>query len=370
MRLFSAVGHYLKHTDLYLLLLACTCSCYGLVLIHSATLSADTNRYLYVQTAALVIGLLFFVCISLFDFETVTPLWPWILGANIIFQCLLIPFGKNVGGNSSWIALGPITIQPAELGKLLFIFTFAAHITVVSEQLNHWKTLLSLALHTLLMMGVIMVTSSDMGMALAYLAICVIMLFAAGLSLKCFASGGILAIAGIPFIWHFIQDYQKQRILVLFDPSINTDISFQTTQSKIAIGAGQMYGQGYMQGNITQYGQLPAKRTDLIFSVAGEELGFIGCAAIIILLCLLILRLFYVSYRANDSFSTLLVIGIAGMFMFQTFENIFMCIGLFPVMGLTLPFFSYGGSSVVTMYTAIGIAAGVRMRVKPSWLKR
>lgn len=362
--------HYLKHTDFYLLLIALTCSCYSLVLVHSATLSDDTNRYLYVQLAAVVIGLIFFVFISLVDFETLTPLWPWILGVNVAFQCLLIPFGKSVGGNTNWIMLGPISIQPDEIGKLLFIFTLAAHVTLVQDRINELRMLILVCMHTLLLMGVIMVTASDMGTAIAYFAICVIMLFAAGLSLKLFACGAVLTVAGIPFIWHFIQDYQKERILVLFDPSINTNISYQTSQSKMAIGAGEMFGQGYMQGNVTQYGQLPAKRTDLIFSVAGEELGFIGCVLIILLLSLLILRLFYVSYRANDTFSTLLVVGIAGMFLFQTFENIFMNIGLFPVMGLTLPFFSYGGSSVVTMYTAVGIAAGVRMRVKPSWLKR
>lgn len=370
MRPFSSACHYLKHTDLYLLLISLVCSCFGLILIHSATLSSDTNRFLYVQSAAILIGICAFIVFSLFDWESLTPIWPWILGANVIFQCLLIPFGKNVGGNSSWIVLGPITIQPAELGKLLFIFTFAAHVSLVADHINYWKTLILLGFHTLLLMGIIMVTSSDMGMALAYMAICVVVLFAAGLSLKWFACGAVLTVAGIPFIWHFIQGYQKQRILVLFDPSINTDISYQTTQSKMAIGAGKMYGLGYMQGNVTQYGNLPAKRTDLIFSVAGEELGFVGCIAIIMLLCLLILRLFYVAFRANDTFSTLLVVGIAGMFLFQTFENIYMCIGLFPVMGLTLPFYSYGGSSIVTMYCAVGMAAGVRMRVKPSWLKQ
>lgn len=370
LRPFSAVCHYIKHTDFYLFLIALICSSYSLVLIHSATLSSGSNRYLYVQAAAVIIGIFAFVICSLFDWETLAPMWPWVLGLNVIFQCLLVPFGKNVGGNSSWIAVGPITIQPAEIGKLLFIFSFTAHVTLVADRINYWKNLVLLGLHTLLLMGVIMVTSSDMGMALAYLAICIIMLFAAGLSLKWFACGAVLGVAAIPFVWHVIADYQKQRILVLFDPSINPDISYQTTQSKMAIGAGEMYGSGYMQGNVTQYGNLPAKRTDLIFSVAGEELGFIGAIAIVVLLCLLILRLFYVAYRANDTFSTLLVVGIAGMFLFQTFENIYMCIGLFPVMGLTLPFFSYGGSSVVTMYCAVGIAAGVRMRVKPSWLKQ
>ena len=120
---------------------------------------------------------------------------------------------------------------------------------------------------------------------------------------------------------------------------------------------------------MTQMQLVSENQTDYIFSVAGEELGFIGCMAIICLLTLLIMRLFYVSYRASTTFSALLAVGVGGMFLFQTFMNIFMNIGLLPVMGLTLPFFSYGGTSVLTMYAALGIAAGVRMREKPSWLQ-
>ena len=166
-----------------------------------------------------------------------------------------------------------------------------------------------------------------------------------------------------------MKGYQKTRILVLFDPSIDPDASMQSTYGKIAIGSGQISGQGLTHGTMTQMQLVSENQTDYIFSVAGEELGFIGCMLIICLLALLILRLFYVSYRASTTFSALLAVGVGGMLLFQTFMNIFMNIGLLPVMGLTLPFFSYGGTSVVTMYSALGIAAGVRMREKPSWLQ-
>lgn len=130
-----------------------------------------------------------------------------------------------------------------------------------------------------------------------------------------------------------------------------------------------MSGQGLTHGTMTQMQLVPENQTDYIFSVAGEELGFIGSILIVLLLTLLIVRLFYVSYRASTTFSALLAVGVGGMFLFQTFMNIFMNIGLLPVMGLTLPFFSYGGTSIMTMYAALGIAAGVRMREKPSWLQ-
>lgn len=366
-----AIWHYIRHTDLYLIFVALCCSAFGLVLIASATHAYDTNKYLVVQSAAICIGLIAFVIASLIDFETFSPYWKLLFVLNLLLQASVFVLGTASGGNKSWIVLGPISLQPAEIGKILFSFTLAAHVAQVRDQLNRMKTVMFLALHLLLTMGVIVVASKDMGSAIAYFAIFVIVLFAGGISLKWFAGGAVLALAAVPFIWNFLLgEYQQKRIMVLLDPAIDPTLSYQTTQSKIAIGAGQMYGRGYLQGNQTQYGMLPAKHTDFIFGVAGEEFGFIGCCLIVLLLTLLILRLGYIAFKADTPFSSVFVIGLAGMFLFQMFENIFMCIGLFPVMGLTLPLFSYGGTSVVTMYCALGIAAGVRMREKPSWLRK
>ena len=200
------------------------------------------------------------------------------------------------------------------------------------------------------------------------------MIFGAGISYKWILGGVVVALSAVPFIWQMLDENRLARILVLLDPSIDNlyqkDYYYQTAQSKIAIGAGQLSGSGYMKGLQTQYDKVPASHTDFIYTVAGEEFGFIGALLVLVLLALLILRLLYVSYRAGSLFSAVMTTGIAGMFLFQTFENIFMCLGMFPVVGLTLPLFSYGGSSVVTMYAALGVAAGVRMREKPSWLQR
>lgn len=370
MRPLRATWHYIKHTDLYLLFLALVCSSYGLVLISSATSSYGTNRYMLVQSLAICIGVIAFIITSLVDFETFIPHWKLIFILNLLFQASVFVLGKEVKGNRSWIEMGPLSLQPAEVGKIIFICTFAAHLTQVRDSLNQFKTVMLLGAHLMMTMGVIIVASKDTGSSMAYFAICAILLFAAGLSLKWFLGAGIAAVASVPFLWNFVlQGYQKLRILVLLDPTIDPDKSYQTTQSKIAIGAGQMYGTGYMQGNQTQYGMLPEKHTDFIFGVAGEEFGFIGCVIILLLLALIVLRLFYIAYKADTPFSSYVVIGLAGMFLFQMFLNIFMCLGIMPVMGLTLPFFSYGGTSVMTMYAAIGIAAGVRMREKPSWLR-
>ncbi|MFR3785692.1 MAG: FtsW/RodA/SpoVE family cell cycle protein [Agathobaculum desmolans] len=376
MDVLKSVGHYIKNTDLYLIVLSLLCTGYGMVLIYSATLNPVTwqdgsTRNLFVQGAAVVIGLGAFVIMSLIDLETMSGWWKIFVLGNIGLQMLLFtPLGMEVNGQRAWLDLKVTSLQPGELGKLIFIFTLAAHISEIRDHISEWRGLFVIGLHTLLMMGAVVISSGDTGMAIQYLMIAVIMLFAAGLSLKWLAIGGVLGIISVPVLWNFVlQDYQIKRILVLFDPSIDPDLARQTTYGKIAIGSGQISGQGLTQGTMTQMQRVPENQTDYIFSVAGEELGLIGCMLIILLLTLLILRLFYISYRASTSFSALLAVGVAGMFLFQTFMNIFMNVGLLPVMGLTLPFFSYGGTSVVTMYAALGIAAGVRMREKPSWLQ-
>ena len=376
MDLFKSVAHYLKNTDLYLAVIAFICSGYGMALIYSATLNPvsikddGSTKNLYVQGAAILIGFGAFVLMSLIDLEGLRNRWKNFVIVNICLQLLLFtPLGMEVNGQRAWLNLGVTSLQPGELGKLIFIFTMA-HISEVGEYISELRGLAVIALHTLIMMAAVVVSSGDSGMAIQYFMIAVIMLFAAGLSLKWIALGAGVAVASVPVLWTFVlKKYQITRILVLFDPSIDPQAALQTTYGKIAIGSGQLTGQGLTHGTMTQLQNVPENQTDYIFSVAGEELGFLGCIAIILLLSLLIARLFYVSYRASTPFSSLLAVGVAGMFLFQTFMNIFMNVGLLPVMGLTLPFFSYGGTSVLTMYAALGIAAGVRMREKPSWLQ-
>lgn len=372
----KTVTHYLKNTDLYLLILALICSGYGMVLIFSATLNPvswqdGSTRNLFIQGAAIIMGIGAFVVMSLIDLEAMSGWWKIFVIINICLQMLLFtPLGIEVNGQRAWLDLGVTRLQPGELGKLIFIFTIAAHISEIREHISEWRGLFVIGLHTLIMMGAVIIASGDTGMAIQYFMIALIMLFAAGLSLKWLGLGIGLGVVSIPILWNFVlQGYQKTRILVLFDPSIDPDASRQATYGKIAIGSGQVSGQGLTHGTMTQMQLVPENQTDYIFSVAGEELGLIGCLLIIGLLALLILRLFYVSYRASTSFSALLAVGVGGMFLFQVFMNIFMNVGLLPVMGLTLPFFSYGGTSVLTMYAALGIAAGVRMREKPSWLQ-
>lgn len=377
MDLFKSVAHYIKNTDLYLAVIAFLCSGYGMALIYSATLHPvsvrddGSTKNLYVQGAAILLGFAAFVFMSLIDLEGIKGKWKHFVVVNIALQLLLFtPLGMEVNGQRAWLNLGVTSLQPGELGKLIFIFTIAAHISEVGDYISDLRGLTVIALHTLLMMGAVVVSSGDSGMAIQYFMIAVIMLFAAGLSLKWIALGAVIGVASIPVLWNFVlKKYQITRILVLFDPAIDPQAALQTTYGKIAIGSGQLTGQGLTHGTHDAAPVRPGEPDRLHLFGRGGRTRLSRRMAIILLLTLLIALLFYVSYRASTPFSSLLAVGVAGMFLFQTFMNIFMNVGLLPVMGLTLPFFSYGGTSVLTMYAALGIAAGVRMREKPSWLQ-
>ena len=286
-----SVTHYIKNTDLYLMLLGLVCSIYGMLLIYSATLNPVTaldgsTKNLYVQGAAIILGLAAFVALSLIDLENLGDLWKIFVIGNILLQFLLFtPLGTEVNGQRAWLNLGVTSLQPGELGKLIFIFTIAAHMTEIQDHITEWRGLVSVGLHTLVMMGAVVLSSGDTGMAIQYLMIAVIMLFSAGLPLKWLGIAAGVGIASVPILWNYVlKDYQKTRILVLFDPSIDVEQSRQATYGKIAIGSGQFTGQGWTNGTMTQMQYVPENQTDYIFSVAGEELGFLGCLLIIILL--------------------------------------------------------------------------------------
>jgi rod shape determining protein RodA len=202
-----------------------------------------------------------------------------------------------------------------------------------------------------------------------YLVIFIVMLFAAGLKLRWFGLGLLVFAAASPIFWNMLGDYQKERILAPYFPEVvdpsGLGVTWQANQSKIALASGGLKGAGLYSGIQSQSDALPFKHTDFIFAVAGEELGLIGCLAIIVLLTAVILRCIYVGIKCNDPKGMLVCMGFAGMLIFQTFENIGMCVGLTPVIGLTLPFFSYGGSSILTLFAAMGVVSGIWFRRKP-----
>ncbi|MDO5547991.1 MAG: FtsW/RodA/SpoVE family cell cycle protein [Eubacteriales bacterium] len=365
-QILKSLDRYVRTIDYFLLVVSMICTGFGMMLIYSATaaLQEGSGRFVTVQSIAIILGLIGFIIMSCIRLETITPIWRIALVFNLLFQLSLLLFGYEDGGNRSWLRFAGIGIQPGEIGKLLFIFTFAKQANLYRKQINHWKSIVFLCAQLGVMVLAIVIPSHDFGVALSYVFIAIAILFAAGLSLKWFAAGIAVIAAAFPVLWHFLSTTQRNRILVLFDPSISPDTYWQQEQSRIAIGAGRLFGQGYMNGSQTQYNMLPEKQTDFIFSVAGEEWGMVGCLLILFLLNLLIFRVFYVAYQANGQFLTLVCTGVGSMILYQTYVNIFMCLGIGPVMGLPLPFFSYGGSSMVTSFLAVGIVAGISMRTK------
>lgn len=376
-KLGKAVRNYIKTTDMGLLLLAVAASAYGMLLISSAVKSTGSYGHLAVQGAAIFLGLCAFFVITLFDLEFLSFLWKWALFFNLVLLSLTLFFGTGMAttGNNSWIRFnlfGKQTgFQPGEVGKVIFIFTLAKHFKALGPDINRLKGIVQLLLHAGVTIAFVYVFSKDDGMAVSYLFIFIIMAFAAGIYLRyCFA--GLLAIgASVPILWNFVmQQYQRDRFIVLFDASYKLDgVGYHQMQSKKAIANGGFWGQGLFDGTITQYGHLPAKETDFIFSVACEELGFFGGFLIIALLTAIIIKCVFAAISVRDDrFSMLVCLGVAAMLTFQTFINIGMNLGLAPVVGLTLPFMSSGGTSIVTMFAAVGVVASIkRHHVKRSY---
>lgn len=362
---FKKISQLTRLMDPLLGILLILCSGYGFLLIASATNSFGTHKNLIVQIASFLVGIVGIYLIMLIDVENLSKLSVPLYILCIGMLCATLLFGKEVMGNKNWIDIGPINIQPSEIVKLGFIITFATHLKKVESYINRPSALLPLAIHFGIIL-VLVLMQGDLGTALVFLFIFIIMMFAAGLHSLYFIVGGIALVAAAPFIFECIlKEYQRLRILAVYDPSIDPlGYGYHTIQSKITLGSGGMFGSGLFNGIQTQYSILPEKQTDFIFSVAGEELGFVGVFFIIALLVAMIIRCTYIAHRSSGSLESYVASGVTAMLFFQAAENIGMCIGVLPVIGITLPFFSYGGSSMLTSTLAIGLMMNVNSKRK------
>ncbi len=372
-RIFSAIGVFLRSADMLLLIMCICASVFGIVMIASATAHQDASNYILIQILALVLGICAFVVLTLIDIDIIAERWDLLLIFSLLFIGLLYFFGvSGDSGNRSWLrpSFLPFGLQPAEICKIFYIIILAKILSQNEQRLNSLLSIGKISLITLIFIGEIAVVSRDDGSALAYAAIFLIMALCAGVSFAWFGVGIAGLVVAVPYFWNsgLLQDYQKIRLMLPYDASIDpTGLNerYQMSLSQVYIGGGQLTGQGLMQGSQTQTGILPAQHTDFIFSVIGEELGMIGCLVCILLLFAIIIRCFYVGFRANSYMNRLICVGVGGMLLFQVCINVGMCLGVLPIIGLTLPFFSYGGSSIVTMFVAVGIVSGIRMRPAP-----
>lgn len=363
---------FLRRADIILFLLCFVCSIFGIVLISSAVQTfASPARYILVQILSLFLGMALFVIFTIIDIDIIVSKWPFLFAFNVVFLLLLIPFGSEESGNSGWLRFFGIGIQPSEVVKIVFIVLVAKQISFLkmNHNLNAIPSMVQLAAHFGFMFCLVIIVSSDLGSALVFMFAFITMLFFAGVKLYWFAIALAMLAAATPLIWnHFLTDVHKNRILAPYVASIDPNglgVKWQTNQSRIAFANGGFTGTGLYNGTQIQSDNLAGKHTDFIYSVAGEELGMIACIIILVLLMLIVIRCVYIGIKSKNTMNMLICVGIASVVFFQTFENIGMCIGITPVIGLTLPFFSYGGSSMFALFSAMGLVSGVRYQPSP-----
>ena len=377
-KLLPFLKEFLRRADMLLFALCLTCSVFGLVVISSATATSKEGsaHYILIQTVAILIGIALYVVLTVLDLDVIADKWPILSGISLVLLLALIPFGVDDGtGNKSWIRFLGVGIQPSEIVKVIFTVLMAKHISYLKEykSLNHVFSVAQLAVHFFLPFALIVIISGDLGSALIFFFLFVVMLFAAGLKFYWFVLGAAAMAGIIPLAWQYLlKDYQKARILAPYTTNVTNydDVIWQAKQSKLALASGQLTGTGLFNGPQTQSQAVPEQQTDFIFAVIGEELGMIGCCVVIALLLAIIIRCVKVGLRSKNSMSCLVCLGVASIFLFQTFINIGMCMGLTPVIGLTLPFFSYGGSSMFSLFAAAGLVSGVKFRPKPERFHR
>ena len=371
-RFFQELLDFFRKGDMILLGLCLIATAFGCVIIASATANMGSTRFVLIQLLAAALGVLLYAVISSIDLDYFFEHRGALFGFNCILLLLLIPFGTdNNTGNRSWLDFPflPIDIQPAEICKITFVLIMASVMSSHQNRLSSVPSVFHMAAHLVFLVGLNMVLSSDAGVSLIFVFIFIGMAFAGGVSMFWFLLGGGAIAAAVPILWNYIMDtYQKNRILVLFDPSIDPlaiNERYHTNQNLLSLTAGGLSGQGLFHGTRTQSGALYAQHTDYIFSSIGEELGFLGCLAVIVLELAIIGRCIYVGIRTPDFARRLVCFGAASALIFQVTSNVGMCLGLTPVIGLTLPFISYGGSSILSLYAMLGLVSGVFARPSP-----
>lgn len=337
----------------------------GLVTLYSASYQrtvATGTPFLAKQAVWLILGLAAAVVLMMVDYHR------WLEGAYLVYALnlgllgLVLVAGETRGGAQRWLAAGPFTFQPSELAKLSTILALARYLGSHRDGPRGWRALLAPAGIALLPM-VLIVKEPNLGTALLFLPIVIVMLVVWGLPLKILwtLAGGGLAL--LPIGWHFLHDYQRARLLVFVNPNLDPlGAGYTVLQSKIAIGSGLLWGRGWFTGTQNQLNFLPERHTDFIFSVLAEEWGFLGAIGLLGLFGLFLHRGFRIAAEARDPFGTLLVTGLMTMLGCHIVINLGMTIGLMPVVGLPLPFLSYGGSWLLTCLATIGMVCSVGMR--------
>lgn len=374
--MLKSLGKFIKNSfarmDKPVLLFSMLITLMSLITIFSARENFGNSKFV-MQIAMTIVGMCAMLVIVHIDYRLfVERYWKILFIASVGLLGITLIFGATgangtESANKSWLTIIKIgsrefQIQPSEFVKIAFILSFSKHLSMVKESINKIKTLVPLAIHAGIIVGLILL-SGDLGVTLVYVGIIAIMLAFAGLSKWYFigALGGVAVI--FPFLWDFLSEYQQMRILIGFQPELDpSGYGMQPLLSLDAISAGGFFGRGLNSGGF--YEILPASHTDFIFATYCEMFGFFGAIVFIVILAMLVSRMISIARGCKNAFGSFICIGIAGMFIIQSTLNIGMCLAMLPVIGITLPFMSYGGSSMLALYIAMGFVHAINAHGK------
>lgn len=335
--------------------------CIGLTAIYSITTS-EFSRYpdaFWKQLFFAGVGLLLYVVMSVFEYKSLRGLGVFVLLLGVGSLVAVLFFGATINNARSWFVLGAINIQPAEFVKIALVVFLAEYLDASQLSIRHIRHLIVSLVVSLFLIGLI-ILQPDLGTAAVFLGVCLIMLPVAGVQLRhYFMLLGVFVLT-TPFLWFAAGDRIKRRFAPLLNP--DDPEAFNVRQAKITLGSGGLWGKGIGKGSYSQGQFLPEHHTDFIFSTIGEELGFVGIAVLLFLFGLLFVRILTVARQATDNFGTLLAIGVFAILFFQVTVNVGVNLGLLPVTGITLPLISYGGSSMVATFVALGLVQSVALR--------
>jgi rod shape determining protein RodA len=342
----------------------------GIITIYSATrppLGTGVHPDFYLkQILWLLISITALFVVVTFDYVWLQRFSYLLYGIGLVLLLVVLIVGKTTMGAQRWISLGPLAFQPSEFFRVLFIIGFSSYLASIGKNLDYKLSLKSLFIFAIIPLALV-VKQPDLGTAVLLMSLFVTLIISKGVSRKIIAIALVIGLISIPFLghifWEGLKDYQKNRLIAFIDPGVDpAGIGYHITQSKISIGSGGVFGKGYLKGTQGPLRFLPEKHTDFIFSVFAEEWGFVGSLTLLGIYLILFLRGLDTAARAKDEFGRLLAVGITAMFFIYFLVNIGMTLGMMPVVGVPLPFFSYGGTSLLSNFIAAGILISIRTR--------
>jgi len=359
----------IKNFDWITLALILLIALIGVMTIYSATRPLGEGgqpRFYIKQILCLIIGIIALLGVISFDYVWLGRFSLFLYITGVILLVAVLLFGKTGLGAQRWLSLGPLSFQPSEFFKLSYIIMLSYHLSTMQRTLNI-PALLRIFFMIVLLPFIILVKQPDLGMALVIFILFVLLSLGKGLQKKAVILFLVISLISLPFlgniVWEGLRDYQKSRLVAFLEPGVDpAGIGYQISQSKIAVGSGKVLGKGYLKGTQGPFRFLPEKHTDFIFSVFAEEWGFFGSLVLASLYLLIILRGLDTARNARDEFGRLLALGVIFMFSTYFFINVGMTMGIMPVVGIPLPFMSYGGTALLSNMVAAGILMNIRTR--------